>query len=172
MQTGRIMHAATYKALVMGIRNEALSLFLAEEKAKEEELNRELQKAHDQLNQLSMTDELTGLWNRRFLNATIPEDVAQVVRSYHNVNNGAENRILTNIDIGFYMIDLDHFKRVNDTYGHSAGDEVLKQIKQLLIEHSRGTDKVIRLGGEEFLVVARNCRRSDYRVIAERFSRR
>ncbi|HTZ17555.1 MAG TPA: GGDEF domain-containing protein [Dissulfurispiraceae bacterium] len=87
-QTGRVMHTATRQALIMGIRNEALNQHLAEEKAKQDELNRELQAAHDQLNRLSMTDELTGLWNRRYLNATIPEDVAQVIRSYHNVNNG------------------------------------------------------------------------------------
>lgn len=167
-RTGRVMHTANVRSLEAGIRNEALSLFLSEEKAKQEELNRKLQTAHDQLRQLSMTDELTGLWNRRFLNATIPEDVAQVVRNYHNIHQGLENLMPINIDIVFLILDLDHFKVVNDTYGHGAGDQVLIQIRQLLTGFSRDTDTVIRWGGDEFLVVARNSRRSNYMVLVER----
>jgi diguanylate cyclase (GGDEF)-like protein len=71
----------------------------------------------------------------------------------------------------FYMMDLDHFKDVNDTYGHGAGDQVLKQFSQLLTEVSRDTDTLIRWGGEEFLVVARNTRGSDYMFLAERLRR-
>ena len=78
-----------------------------------------------------------------------------------------EKRNLTNIDIGFVLVDLDHFKTVNDTYGHSAGDKVLIQIRQLLTDRARGTGTIIRLGGDEFLVVARSCRRSDYSVLVE-----
>ena len=170
-RTGRVMHTTSLHELEAGIRNEALSLFLSKEKAKQEELNRKLQTAHDQLRQLSMTDDLTGLWNRRFLNATIPEDVAQVVRNYHNVHKGLENLMPINIDIVFLILDLDHFKVVNDTYGHGAGDQVLIQIRQLLIEFSRDTDTVIRWGGDEFLVVARNSRRSNYMVLVERIRR-
>jgi diguanylate cyclase (GGDEF)-like protein len=165
------MHTTSLHELEAGIRNEALSLFLSKEKAKQEELNRKLQTAHDQLRQLSMTDDLTGLWNRRFLNATIPEDVAQVVRNYHNVHKGLENLMPINIDIVFLILDLDHFKVVNDTYGHGAGDQVLIQIRQLLTEFSRDTDNVIRWGGDEFLVVARNSRRSNYMVLVERIRR-
>ena len=170
-ETGKVMHNASVHALETGIRNKALSLVLSQEKAKQEELNSKLQTAHDQLSKLSMTDELTGLWNRRFLNATILEDVAQVIRNYHNVHKGLEKLIPTNIDIVFVMVDLDHFKVVNDTYGHGAGDRVLIQIRQLLTGFSRDSDTVIRWGGEEFLVVARNARRSDYMMLVERVRR-
>jgi len=168
IQTGKEMHNATLRAFVEGFHNEALSTVLSAEKAEMEELNRKLQMAHDQIRKLSMTDELTGLWNRRFLNANISEDVAQVIRNYHNVHKGLERLIPTNIDIVFLMMDLDHFKVVNDTYGHGAGDQVLIQIRQLLTGVSRDTDTIIRWGGEEFLVVARNARGSDYMVLAER----
>ena len=95
-------------------------------------------------------------------------DPMALMRNYHNVHKGLERLIPTNIDIVFLMMDLDHFKVVNDTYGHGAGDQVLIQIRQLLTGVSRDTDTIIRWGGEEFLVVARNARGSDYMFLAER----
>ncbi len=171
VKTGRMMHSASVVSLVMGIRNESLNGFLSEEKAKQEELTRKLQIAHDQLRKLSMTDELTGLWNRRFLNATISEDVAQVMRNYHNIGPMLEKPLIKDIDIIFAIVDLDHFKAVNDTYGHIAGDQVLTQMRQILIESSREMDTVIRWGGEEFMVVARNVCRDNYVFLVERIRR-
>ncbi len=167
-QTGKAMHESSLRALLIGIRNEALSSFLSEEKAKQEELTHKLQVAHDQLHQISLTDELTGLRNRRFLNATIQEDVTQVIRTYDHLHQGLEKRIPTNIDIVFIIVDLDHFKVVNDTYGHVAGDQVLMQMSHILTEVSRDTDTVIRWGGEEFMVVARNVCRDHYIFLLER----
>jgi diguanylate cyclase (GGDEF)-like protein len=168
IQAGNLIHAASIHTLIMGFRNEALSSFLSEEKSKQEELTRQLQTAHDQLHQLSLTDELTGLWNRRYLNATILEDVAQVLRNYRNFLRGLEKVNPNNTDIVFIMVDLDHFKVVNDTHGHAAGDQVLIQMRQLLTQSCRETDSIIRWGGEEFLVVSRNARGECYSVLIER----
>jgi diguanylate cyclase (GGDEF)-like protein len=132
------------------------------------DLNLKLQEALNHLRQLSMTDELTGLMNRRFLNASISEEIAQVLRNYRSINQGRELRIPSNVDIVFVMLDMDNFKFVNDTYGHAAGDRVLIQMRELLTLYSRDTDTVIRWGGEKFLIVARNACRNDYIVLIER----
>jgi diguanylate cyclase (GGDEF)-like protein len=109
---------------------------------------------------------LTGLRNRRFLNVSIPDDAALVIRKYRT--QGSEQRVSTDSDMLFFMVDLDLFKNVNDTYGHLAGDMVLSQTGKLLVACSRSTDFVIRWGGEEFLVVARQACRADLQFLAER----
>jgi len=131
-------------------------------------LNNELEQALDHLRQLSMTDELTGLMNRRFLNVSIPEEVAQVVRNYRNLDQGCEDRTKANMDMLFAMIDIDHFKVVNDTYGHAAGDKVLMQMKERFKKFTRASDTLIRWGGEEFMVVSRNVSRTNYETLLNR----
>lgn len=168
VQTGSLIHAASVRMLRVSFRNEALSSFLTDEKVTQEELTQQLQKAHDQLQRISLTDELTGLWNRRCLNTTIQKDIAQVFRHYRNIHEGVEKRNTDNTDIVFIMVDLDHFKKVNDTYGHGAGDQVLIQMGRLLTKSTRGMDTTIRWGGEEFLVVSRNTRRDSYTTLVER----
>lgn len=167
IQAGSLMHAASVRTLIVGFRNESLSAFLSAERTKQKELTRQLQKAHDQLHKISLTDELTGLFNRRYLNATIQKQVAQVLRNYRNSHQGSDKRNSNNTDILFSMVDLDHFKAVNDAYGHSAGDQVLKQTSQLLTKSCRATDTIIRWGGEEFLVVSQNVCRESYTLLAE-----
>ena len=168
IQAGSLIHAVNLRGLIDGFRNEELSSVLTEEKAKQEELNHQLQKAHDQLHKLSLTDDLTGLWNRRYLNATIQKDVAQVLRNYRDFHQGLEIINSSNTDIVFIMVDLDHFKVVNDTYGHGAGDQVLRQMCHLLTKSCRDTDMTIRWGGEEFLVVSRYTCRENYTILVER----
>ena len=170
-RTGKQMNMASRQSLEVGIRNEALNRVLSEEKSKQEELTRKLQIAHDQLKQLSLTDDLTGLWNRRFLNATIHDDVAKVVREHQDSRQGVEKKPARNIDLVFIMADLDHFKNVNDTYGHNAGDLVLMQMRHLLASSCREMDTIIRWGGEEFLVVARDISRHNYAFLVERIRR-
>jgi diguanylate cyclase (GGDEF)-like protein len=70
------------------------------------------------------------------------------------------------------MIDIDHFKHVNDTYGHAAGDQVLKQFAFILSQTMRDSDTVVRWGGEEFFVVAKHTSREDSRLVAERIRAR
>jgi diguanylate cyclase (GGDEF)-like protein len=130
------------------------------------DLTRQLQSALKQVRNLSFTDELTGLRNRRFLNVWIPDEVALVIRKYRKLRN--KQHVETDLNLLFLMVDLDHFKTVNDTYGHLAGDQVLSQMGKLLTEWSRSTDYVIRWGGEEFLVVGRQSCSTDLKILTER----
>ena len=127
-----------------------------------------LAEANQSLQQLTVTDPLTGLKNRRFLDLTIEEDLAKVNRDYHTVRKGQENRMGINVDLLFMMADLDHFKWINDEYGHAAGDRLLQQVRDRLLEAVRDTDTVVRWGGEEFLLVARNVDRSQAEILANR----
>lgn len=110
---------------------EAKSAAMAESK----KLNLRLRNAKDVAEKQAMTDPLTGIGNRRALNAVLDQ--------------------LTTDQIPFALIrvDLDLFKRVNDTLGHAAGDEVLKHVARLLRETSRTTDLAARVGGDEFVLV-------------------
>jgi diguanylate cyclase (GGDEF)-like protein len=128
---------------------------------------RELALANKALLDQSLTDALTGLHNRRYLEATIPGILAQAVRAHHaatagNVRNPSNNFAL------FAMVDLDHFKIVNDTHGHPAGDRVLQQVGELLRQVARGSDTVVRMGGEEFLLIARATGLTEAPTLPER----
>jgi diguanylate cyclase (GGDEF)-like protein len=114
-----------------------------------------LAEANQTLAQLTVTDPLTGLKNRRFLDLTIAEDVAKAHRDHHFLQQAPDGQLPTNVDLLFFMLDLDHFKRVNDSHGHAAGDALLQQVRDRLLEAVRDTDTVVRWGGEEFLVLTR-----------------
>lgn len=129
---------------------------------------KELEVANDALRNQSLTDPLTGLRNRRFLGECMPEDVALVNRIFHQANGPLKERLTLNIDLLFIMVDLDHFKNVNDEHGHVAGDLVLQQMGEIMKDATRDTDTVVRWGGEEFLVVARNVCRRDSTIMVER----
>ena len=88
----------------------------------------------------SITDPLTQLNNRRYFEAQLQRELKRWSRTGH--------------DLAFLILDIDDFKKLNDTYGHAAGDEVLKQVARILKEFVRETDLLARFGGEEFVVVA------------------
>jgi diguanylate cyclase (GGDEF)-like protein len=134
-------------------------------------LTLELETANRTLQEQSLTDPLTGLKNRRYLYATIAKDIAQVKRMYRAQEAPPGSAPIQNNDLLFFMVDVDHFKWVNDTFGHGAGDAVLQQVADLLRKATRGSDTVIRWGGEEFLVVARQANRDEAAVVAERIRR-
>jgi diguanylate cyclase (GGDEF)-like protein len=127
---------------------------------------RELNSANEALTNLSLTDPLTGLKNRRFLALRIGEDIAALERAHHGTRNTNEPSSVT--DLVFLMVDIDHFKEVNDQFGHAAGDRVLKAIGGILMVATRLSDTVVRWGGEEFLVVARQLNRDAAPILAER----
>jgi len=131
-------------------------------------VNQKLAEANQSLLTMSLTDPLTGLRNRRFLTTYMPEDIAQTLRAQRNAANITGERMKKNVDMLFLMVDLDNFKHVNDQYGHLAGDLVLQQVSEILIRAARSSDTVARVGGEEFLVVARQTARADSNIIAER----
>jgi diguanylate cyclase (GGDEF)-like protein len=127
--------------------------------------NQALEKANLALKAQSLSDPLTGLHNRRFLSVVVDDDTAKVQRSYRDWTVGQP---LPNNDLVFLMVDLDHFKDVNDAHGHAVGDRVLEQAADALRKAARETDAVIRWGGEEFLVMARNSTRAEATAMAER----
>ncbi len=129
--------------------------------------NEALNAANSQIQALSMTDPLTGLRNRRFLGEVIETDVAQCLRAFGDAAR-TKSMAPLHADIVFYLIDLDHFKAVNDEHGHTAGDELLMQVSQRLTSVTRDHDYVVRWGGEEFLVVTRGADRQTAPVLAER----
>ncbi|MDY0151199.1 MAG: GGDEF domain-containing protein [Candidatus Cloacimonas sp.] len=98
-----------------------------------------IEELYEKVGELSLTDSLTGLRNRRYLDGNLFQMVILAAR--HKV------------PVCFAMIDIDFFKRVNDTYGHLAGDYVLKELARLLTNEFRKSDISIRYGGEEFLVI-------------------
>jgi diguanylate cyclase (GGDEF)-like protein len=132
--------------------------------------NKALLEANRALSEASMVDALTGLKNRRFLAFHLPEEVARVQRSYRTARKF--ERIPKGEDMVFLLVDLDHFKSINDTYGHAAGDAVLRQTADLLREACRESDAVARWGGEEFLVVARRTDRTTAHVVAKNIRER
>ena len=103
------------------------------------EREKELSQMNDRLLQISLTDGLTGVDNRRALEQRLHEMFEHSLRLHEPV--------------ACIMTDIDHFKKVNDTYGHAAGDEVLKQFAELLKQEAREIDRVGRYGGEEFLLL-------------------
>lgn len=105
------------------------------------------------LREEAIRDPLTNLYNRRFLHDYLSRELVRAKRE--------------GIRVAVIMIDLDHFKRVNDTAGHSAGDEVLVQVAALLKRHIRGSDIACRFGGEEFTLVLPNATLQSARKRAE-----
>ena len=133
------------------------------------EKNVELEQAYQALEEVSLTDQLTGLRNRRFFLQHVDADVGMSLRRYDDpLRQGGERETVPGKDLVFFMVDLDHFKEVNDRHGHAGGDAVLVQMQERLREVFRESDYVIRWGGEEFLVLARATHRDDARLVAER----
>ena len=112
-----------------------------------------------QLQKLANTDPLTDLYNRRVFLERLAEESARLAR-----NDGQSTALL--------MIDLDNFKRVNDTYGHSTGDAVLRQFANIMRETVRTIDIAARLGGEEFAILLPNTTQEEAMCLAERLRKR
>ena len=134
------------------------------------EKNLELEQAYKALEEVSLTDQLTGLRNRRFFLQHVDADVGMSLRRYDDPlrQGGTERETAPGRDLVFFMVDLDHFKEVNDCHGHAGGDAVLVQMQERLREVFRESDYLIRWGGEEFLVLARATHRDEAQVVAER----
>ena len=95
-----------------------------------------------ELEQLALVDKLTQLANRRYIESQLEKNLAEFRR--------------TQLPFAVYFFDIDHFKQINDTYGHDAGDEVLKFLSKTLIDNARAFDIYGRWGGEEFIALIRN----------------
>ncbi|WP_285689418.1 diguanylate cyclase [Actinoplanes sp. NBRC 103695] len=130
------------------------ALLYASLEAKVAERTEALESANRQLERLSATDALTGLSNRRDLEASLMVEWQRAVR---------EQRPLSVV-----MIDVDHFKLYNDRYGHAAGDRCLRSVASVLNHQVRGTDTVARYGGEEFTIILPTADLADAVQTAER----
>lgn len=108
---------------------------------------------HEKLKSLVVTDPLTGLFNRILLQDSLEEAIAQSQRG--------------GVPATVVAVDIDHFKSINDSYGHDTGDKALVEIGKLMKESFRKSDKVFRLGGEEFLVLLYNTDREAGWQVAE-----
>jgi diguanylate cyclase (GGDEF)-like protein len=130
----------------------------------------ELAQRNEELVQASITDSLTGLANRRYLLEYMAKEVSQIQRRYARLVDGETHD--GSFDLAFMMVDLDNFKTINDTCGHAAGDVVLRQLKTILEDACRNSDILIRWGGDELLVVARDTDQSGVEALAERIRSR
>ncbi|MFT3996901.1 MAG: PleD family two-component system response regulator [Asticcacaulis sp.] len=113
-----------------------------------------LRSSLDRSLELAVTDPLTGLNNRRFMDMQLAQLMRRHLKSAEPVS--------------LLLLDIDHFKRVNDTYGHDAGDEVLKEFARRVAQNVRAIDMPCRMGGEEFVVVMPDTGGEDAQTIAER----
>jgi len=114
----------------------------------------EIDRIHQELEESAITDSLTKLHNRRYLQEICPRLIAQAQRDH--------------LFLSAILLDLDHFKQINDRNGHLAGDQCLTHLAQLLKQTSRANDYVFRIGGEEFLVLTINDSREGSRLLAEK----
>jgi two-component system cell cycle response regulator len=118
------------------------------------DLHREIQAKNRLLEEMALTDTLTGLPNRRALDVWAPRQLSAAARH--------------DFSIWVVMVDLDLFKKVNDTYGHDAGDTVLKSFAEILKANTRQSDICARMGGEEFLVMFSHADKEGTKTTVER----
>lgn len=121
------------------------------------ERNRQLESMLHHVESLAITDPLTGLFNRRRFSDVLRREVA-VTRRYKN-------------PLALLMIDLDHFKVINDRFGHDAGDEVLRAIAVALSTGLREVDLAARYGGEEFAVIMPHTSKTNAEIVAQRVAK-
>ena len=143
---GSMSHWKSFKVPCLNADGEQMlaccSIDLTEQMRREAELRRvrnELEEANQKLSSLALTDALTGLWNRRAFDARLETSIMAAQRSKQPLT--------------LMLIDVDHFKRVNDQFGHPYGDTVLKDVVGVLNRSKRGEDIACRFGGEEFAVL-------------------
>jgi diguanylate cyclase (GGDEF)-like protein len=127
----------------------------------------ELQSKNLELQEISFTDSLTGVWNRRYLEEILTAEAGQVLRNYERAR-GSEIRKMDHRDLVFIMVDMDFFKEVNDLHGHPAGDRLLQRVAERLSKVVRKSDVLVRWGGEEFLIMSRSADPSGTPAFCER----
>ena len=168
-------HAA-YRAVVEGQRAmRARNIEIERQKTLLEQQALMLEKANQELAESAFSDALTGLRNRRYFKTYIeaefhdwqPETAAALAELTDTHTDDLQRREFGD-DLLIYIFDLDHFKNINDTYGHDAGDMVLVEVARRLRATARAGDSLMRWGGEEFLVVSRGVRRDNGAGFAQR----
>ncbi|MBI5577045.1 MAG: diguanylate cyclase [Deltaproteobacteria bacterium] len=150
----QIMQEANEELSRMNLSYEQLVVELKQAKETAEKLANELKDANDKLREMAFRDGLTNLYNRRYFQELMELELDRSNRYKRQFS--------------FIMFDIDHFKKVNDTFGHSAGDAVIREIASLANRMTRDTDMVARYGGEEFAVILPETDMRGALVLAER----
>ena len=141
----------------LNLSYEQLVIELKDAKEKSEHLTQDLKKANLRLNDLAYTDALTGAYNHRYFQDSLSSEMERSSRYQSSVS--------------LIIFDLDHFKRVNDTHGHPAGDQVLRTIANAVKKTVRPSDIVARYGGEEFAVILPETDITGVKVFSARLRR-
>ncbi|MEZ4272177.1 MAG: diguanylate cyclase [Myxococcota bacterium] len=152
----------------MVLENQRLLRYLTDANTQIEDMNRsleaqvikrtqQLEAANRRLQELSLTDEVTGLYNQRFLFRRLDEEFRRHQRYQHG--------------LAVIMMDIDHFKIVNDTHDHLFGSQVLARVGTAIVESVRNTDFAIRYGGDEFAVIMPNTLMEGAELVSERIRR-
>jgi diguanylate cyclase (GGDEF)-like protein len=154
----KLPDGTSHAALVEAAREQIVHVSLGTAAALHEanQARERLASEKQELLERATTDRLTDLPNRAFFDDYLETQIAQRLREK------------TPLALGLILLDVDHFKKFNDTYGHAAGDEVLRELGQILKETTRKGDVVARYGGEEFALVAPHTNPFNLRTMAER----
>ena len=155
-QSAREREASFQQLLESRAALEQRNTLIEDQKSQLEVMNRELTES-------SLTDALTGLRNRRYLKFHLDQSPLM-----HEEAHPTERRRLRPAKFTFCLLDLDHFKQINDRYGHEAGDVVLIEIARRIRTGMRATDVALRWGGEEFLVIGRGHGEASSMKLAQR----
>ncbi len=149
-EIGAVMRSFSQMLDVLKARTEEVNFI----SAKLEEANHEMAKMNQKLREMSYKDDLTGIYNRRYFNLALEEEIRRAERYRHTFS--------------LVILDIDHFKLINDEHGHASGDKVLADIGRILKEDSRSSDVVCRFGGEEFAVILPETDVDNGRFFAEK----
>ena len=149
---------ATAAAAARGCASEEERRGTREEEQSLRRMNQDLMKKNMSLRERTMVDELTGLFNRRYFERSLAYDIERF-RRYHR-------------PFGVVLFDVDFFKKINDTYGHSIGDAALRHLALMARETIRSADMVARYGGEEFVLLLPETTVEGTSILAERLRKK
>ncbi|RUM41966.1 MAG: hypothetical protein DSY80_08045 [Desulfocapsa sp.] len=152
-----IMQEANVALGKLNFSYEQVVLELKQAKHSSELLARELQEANRNLKKLAYRDGLTGLYNRRYFTQVFDKELERSVRY--------------KLPLSLLMLDIDFFKKVNDTHGHQVGDAVLERVSNVILRLVRNCDIAVRYGGEEFVVILPETDINGAKVLAQRLRR-
>ncbi len=150
----QILEEANTELGKMNLSYEQLVMELKQEKSKGDALARDLKEANDKLRSMAFEDGLTGLFNRRYFEEHLEREISRVNRYNHLLS--------------LIMIDIDHFKKINDIHGHQQGDTVLRAVADVFNDSIRRPDIAARYGGEEFSIILPETDLKGALVLAER----
>lgn len=149
-----ILQEANIRLSLMNLDYDQINKQLVQAKMALEKLTRELEQKNKVLDNLANLDGLTGIYNHRYFQNTLEQEISRATRRENS--------------LALLLIDIDHFKNFNDTYGHQTGDFVLKEFAETLKKHLRNYDTLARYGGEEFAVILPESTEEEAMVVAEK----